>query len=302
MRYLRWTLLALAATASLAAAPSKIAVIPKGTTHSFWKSVESGARRAAEELGVEVVWKGPLKEDDRAQQIALVQQFAVGGVDAIVLAPLDDTALRGPVRAARRRNLPVVIFDSALKGQPGEDFASFVATDNREGGRIGGRELARLLGGKGRVVLLRYSEGSASTHEREEGFLEVMAEHPGITVTVQNRYGGATVSSAQDAALNLIDRIREADGIFCPNESSTQGMLLALRQQGLAGKKTFVGFDTSPALNDALAKGDIQALVAQNPERMGYLGVKTAVAALRGESVPPVIDTGCQLVTRETLP
>src|SRR5690606_8412930 len=131
------------------------------------------------------------------------------------------------------------------------------------------------------------------------GFLEVMQEHPGLTVTVQNRYAGATVSTAQDAALNLIDRLREADGIFCPNESSTHGMLLALRQQGLAGKKTFVGFDNSPALTDALARGDLQALVAQNPDRMGYLGVKTAVAALRGEPFETVIDTGCQLVTKD---
>ena len=301
MRYLRWMLACLAGSALAVAAPTKIAVVPKGTTHSFWKSVEAGARKAGEELGVEIVWKGPLKEDDRAQQIALVQQFAVGGVDAIVLAPLDDNALRGPVRSARARKLPVVIFDSALKGEPGRDFASFVATDNREGGRIGGRELARLLGGKGKVVLLRYAEGSASTAEREAGFLEAMAKNPGITVTVQNRYGGATVSSAQDAAMNLIDRIREADGIFCPNESSTQGMLLALRKNGLAGKKTFVGFDTSAALNEALRNGEINALVAQNPERMGYLGVKTAVAALRKEPVEPVIDTGCQLVTKENL-
>lgn len=299
MRYLRWLIVLAAAACTLAAAAEKIAVIPKGTTHSFWKSVEAGARKAGAELGVEIVWKGPLKEDDRAQQIALVQQFVVGGVDAIVLAPLDDNALRGPVRSARARGLPVVIFDSALKGEPGKDFASFVATDNRLGGRMAGEELARLLNGQGKVVLLRYSEGSASTAEREAGFLEAIAKHSGITVTVQNRYGGATVSSAQDAALNLIDRIREADGIFCPNESSTQGMLLALRQQGLAGRKTFVGFDASTALLDALEKGEIQALVAQNPQKMGYLGVKSAVAALRGEKVEPVIDTGCELVTRE---
>src|SRR5690606_2020773 len=101
---------------------------------------------------------------------------------------------------------------------------------------------SRLLGGKGKVVLLRYAEGSASTMEREEGFLEAIAEHPDIAVIVDNRYGGATISSAQDAAMNLLDRLREADGIFCPNESTTQGMLLALRQTGLAGRKTFVGF------------------------------------------------------------
>jgi ribose transport system substrate-binding protein len=292
------TLLLLAPLAAFAAG-EKIAVIPKGTTHSFWKSVEAGARQAGAEFGVEVLWKGPLKEDDRAQQIGVVQQFVSSGVNAIVLAPLDDTALRTPVKSAAEHNIPVVIFDSALKGEVGKDFLSYVATNNHRGGEIGGEELARLLGGKGKVVLLRYSEGSASTMEREAGFLAVMKQNPGIVITVDNRYGGATVSSAQDAAMNLIDKVREADGIFCPNESSTQGMLLALRQTGLAGQKKFVGFDTSPFLLAALNKGDVQALVAQNPTRMGYLGVATAVKHLRGEKVEPVIDTGCVLVTKD---
>ncbi len=287
------------ALAPLAFSIERIAVIPKGTTHSFWKSVEAGAKQAGQELGVEIIWKGPLKEDDRAQQIAVVQQFVSSGVSAIVLAPLDDTALRGPVKSAADRKIPVVIFDSAIKGEAGKDFVSFVATNNKRGGSLAGEELVRLLNGKGKVVLLRYSEGSASTAEREAGFLEVIKKHPDIVLTVENRYAGATVSSAQDAAMNLIDKIREADGIFCPNESSTQGMLLALRQTGLVGKKAFVGFDTSPALNAALNKGDIQALVAQNPTKMGYLGVVTAVKALRGEKIEPIIDTGCVLVTRD---
>lgn len=281
------------------AAGEKIAVIPKGTTHSFWKSVESGARQAGAELGAEIIWKGPLKEDDRAQQIAVVQQFITSGVNAIVLAPLDDTALRTPVRSAMERNIPVVIFDSALKGDVGRDFLSYVATNNFHGGELGGEELARLLGGKGKVVLLRTMEGSASTTEREAGFLSVMKKHPGISVIVDNRYGGPTIGSAQDASMNLIDKVREADGIFCPNESTTHGMLLALRQTRLAGEKVFVGFDTSNFLLAALNRGEIRALVAQNPVRMGYLGVTTAVKHLRGESIEPVIDTGCVLVTKE---
>ena len=150
----------------------------------------------------------------------------------------------------------------------------------------------------GKVVLLRVAEGAASTSEREAGFLEAMKSHPGITVLVDNRYGGATVASAQDASMNLIDKVREADGIFCPNESTTQGMLLALRQTGLAGKKLFVGFDTSGPLLSALNKGDIQALVAQNPRKMGYLGVMTVVKHIRGEKVEAAIDTGCVLVTK----
>ena len=283
------------------AAGEKIAVIPKGTTHSFWKSVEKGARDAGAELGVEIVWKGPLKEDDRAHQIAVVQQFVVDDADAIVLAPLDDTALRNPVRSAMARNKPVVIFDSSLKGEVGKDFISFVATDNFLGGQIAGKELARLLGGKGKVVLLRYQEGSASTSKREAGFLDIMSKHPGIEVIQSNRYAGATISAAQDTAMNMLDRLREADGIFTSNESATQGMILALRQTGLIRSKTLVGFDTSSFLLSALKRGDVKALVAQNPTQMGYLGVKTAVAQLRGESFEEMIDTGCVLVTKENL-
>lgn len=284
--------------APLAFSAERIAVIPKGTTHTFWKSIEAGAREAGRELGVEIIWKGPLKEDDRAQQIALVQQFVSSGVSAIVLAPLDDIALRGPVKSALDRKIPVVIIDSALKADAGKDFVSFVGTDNKRGGTLGGEELVRLLHGKGKVVLLRVMEGSASTLEREAGFIEVVRRNPGIVLTVENRFGGATVSSAQDAAMNLIDKIRDADGIFCPNESTTHGMLLALRQTGLVSKKLFVGFDTSPVLNAALDKGEIQALVAQNPRKMGYVGVISAVKALRGEKVDTGIDTGCVLVTK----
>jgi ribose transport system substrate-binding protein len=279
----------------------RVAVIPKGTTHVFWKSVEAGARRAGQELGVEILWKGPLKESDRAEQIKIVEQFTSERVSGIVLAPLDDAALRRPVQAAMGQGIPVVIFDSALKAEAGKDFVNYVGTNNRAGGELGGRELARLLGGKGKVVLLRYQEGSASTTEREEGFLSVMRANPGIQVLVDNRYGGATASEAQTVALNLLDVLREADGIFCSNESLTFGMLLALRQNHLAGKAKFVGFDTSPPLVEALQKGELHALVAQNPTKMGYEAVKALLAHQRGEKVPPVIDSGAALVTAENL-
>ncbi|MBI5864163.1 MAG: substrate-binding domain-containing protein [Planctomycetes bacterium] len=278
-----------------------IAVIPKGTTHVFWKSVEAGARQAGEELNVEIIWKGPLKENDRAQQIQVVQQFVSQGVDGIVLAPLDFKALVGPIKAAADKKVPVVIFDSALDGKPGEDFASFVATNNTKGGELGGKELARLLGDKGKVVLLRYQAGSASTDEREKGFLSAIQAAKDVKVISENRFAGPTAGEAKNQALNMIDDLRKADGVFCPNESSTLGMLLALRQQGLAGKIKFVGFDASPPLVEALQKGEINALVVQNPRRMGYLGVKTVVARMKGDKVEAVIDTGVALVTKENL-
>lgn len=291
---------ALAAAAD-AAQRFKIAVIPKGTTHDFWKSIHAGAIKAARELDVEIVFRGPEKEDDREQQIALVQNFISARVDAIVLAPLDDQALLAPVRQATAAKIPVVIIDSGVKGEVGKDFVSFVATDNFKGGRLGGERLGSVTGGNGNVLLLRYQEGSASTDERERGFIEAVAKFAGVKLIDPKRYAGATPATAQEASENLLSAHRELAGIFCPNESSTFGMLLALRGRALAGKVRFVGFDASPALVAALEKGELDGLVVQNPMRMGYLGVKTAVQALRGEKVEPRIDTGVEIVTQDVM-
>jgi ribose transport system substrate-binding protein len=276
-----------------------IAVIPKGTTHEFWKSIHAGAVKASRELGVEIIWKGPLKEDDREQQIKVVENFIARRVDGIVLAPLDDKALAPVVHSAVAGKIPVVIIDSDLKS---EDFASFVATDNYKGGVLGARRLGALLGGKGKVLMMRYAEGSASTNQREAGFLDtIKKEFPGIEVVSSNQYGGATTETSYKKAENLLLRFPDVDGIFCPNESTTFGMLLALQSVRKAGKIRFVGFDSSEKLAKALKEGQIQGLVMQHPFQMGYLGVKTMVQHLRGEKVEKRVDTGCEVVTAENL-
>lgn len=279
---------------------ARLAVIPKGTTHVFWQTVEEGARAGAAASGVEILWKGPLQENDRAQQIQIVQQFVAEGVDGIAIAPLDHQALVAPLAAARARGIEVVVFDSDLDGTPGVDFASFVATDNLAGGRLAGEELARLLHGDGGAVLLRYQVGSASTEARERGFLEA-ARAGGLAILVENRYAGASAGEAKTEALNLEHELRAADGVFCSNESATNGMLLALRQAGLAQQLVFVGFDASPPLVEGLRNGEIDALVVQDPRRMGRLAVETLAAAVRGESVATVIDTGAVLATRANM-
>ena len=159
-----------------------IAVIPKSTTQVFWKAVEAGAREGAKEAGVEMVWKGSLNEDDPAQQIQIVEQFVSEGVGGIVLAPIDDTALKRPVAAAMQKGIPVVIMDSPLKGEPVKDFVSTVSTNNYRGGEMAGEQLGKLLDGKGKVVLFRFKEGSASTGQREAGFLEAIKKFPDIQV------------------------------------------------------------------------------------------------------------------------
>jgi ribose transport system substrate-binding protein len=298
--------MALAAiTPAARAVEYQIAVIPKGTTHEYWKSIEAGAVKAQRELAakgiaVNIIWKGPLLEDDREQQIQVVENFIGRNVSAIVLAPLDSRALVAPVEEAVAAGIPVVIIDSGLNSKLP---SSTVATDNRKGGRIGARRLGTLLGGKGRVVMLRYEVGSDSTEQREAGFLEVMkSDFPGIALISTDQYGGATRETAYRAAQNLLNRFGDqTDGIFAPNESTASGTLLALRETGLAGKLRFVGFDANEQLVTALRQGDIQGLVVQDPLKMGYLGVTTVVAVLRHEPVALSIDTGVGLVTRDNM-
>src|SRR6516162_3638846 len=171
-----------------------IAVIPKSTTHLFWRAVEAGAREGAKEAGVEMIWKGSLKEDDPGQQIQIVQQFVSEGVGGIVLAPIDDTALRGPVAAAMQKGTPVVIMDSPFKGEPLRDFICVVSTNNPRAGEMAGEHLGRLLHGKGTVAILRYLECCASTNQREAGCLDAIKKFPDIQVILDDRYSGETIS------------------------------------------------------------------------------------------------------------
>jgi ribose transport system substrate-binding protein len=278
-----------------------IAVIPKSTTQVFWKTVEAGAREGAKEAGVEMVWKGSLNEDDPAQQIQILEQFVFEGVGGIVLAPIDDTALKRPVAAALQKRIPVVIMDSALRGEPGKDFVSTVSTNNHRAGEMAGEQLAKLLDGKGKVVLFRFKQGSASAGQREAGFLGEIKKFSDIQVILDNRYSGTTAREAQSTALKMLGKLKEADGIFCSTEPSTFGILSALKRHNLSGSKKIVGFDMSQGLMEALKKGEVQALIAQNPKKMGHEAVKALVSKIKGESVPTVIDTGATVITQENL-
>jgi ribose transport system substrate-binding protein len=283
-----------------------IAVIPKGTSHEFWRSIHAGAIKGQQELEsqgykINMIWRGPLREDDRDQQIQVVENFIVRRVHGIVLAPLDSHALIGPVEAATRAKIPVVIIDSGLNS---DRQVSYIATDNFKGGQMAGEHLGELLGGKGKVILLRYQVGSASTEEREAGFLDVMTKQfPNIELISTNQYSGATRDLAYQASQNLLNRFgREVDGIFAPCEPVTIGMMHALRDIGRAGGSVkLVGFDAGAASVEGLKRGDVQALVVQNPMQMGYLGVTTLVRHLEGKPIEKLVDTGVHLVTQENM-
>jgi ribose transport system substrate-binding protein len=278
----------------------RIAVIPKGTTHEFWKSVHYGADRAAKELGVELLWEGPLLENDTESQIRIVESCISRRLDGICLAPNDSQALISIVKQAKAKKIPTVIFDSGLDSP--ENIVSYVATDNERGGEIGAQTLAKAMGEQGNVIMLRYNVGSESTHLREEGFLKELKKYPKITVLSSSEYSGATPESSlakcQSLLLNYGDKV---NGMYAVAEPNGVGMLGALEEKRLDGKVKFVGFDTSPRLVDAMKAGKMHGIVLQDPDTMGYQAVKAMVAHLRGEKVEPRISTGEFVATPENM-
>jgi ribose transport system substrate-binding protein len=284
-----------------------LAAIPKSTGGEFWETVERGARKAAQDLGVTLKWDGALTESDVAEQNKIIENMVNLGVKGIALAPLNQKATRRQVESVVAAGIPVVIFDSAVDGNA---HSSYIATDNKNGGVIGGKELVRLMGDKkgARVMCMRYIQGTGSTEARAAGFLETV-KAAGYTVAADPYPDTGTIESCKTAAANTLERFvkngtLEIDGIFACNLYSTIAVSSALDDLQKSGVKVnvrFVGFDTSKKLIDDVKSGRIDALVAQNPERMGYLAVETLYKIVKKEKVPAVIDTGTVLVTRDKI-
>jgi ribose transport system substrate-binding protein len=274
-----------------------IGVVPKGTSHVFWKSVKAGADQAGKELGVAIKWDGPPDEKEINTQDRIIGDMQSRGVDALVVAPVDKTALTTTLETARKK-MPVVVFDS---GSDFKDYTAFVATDNFKGGQLAGRHMLKLLEGKQgvEVALIRYAAGSASTMERERGFLDVVKKARPDLKLYEDQFAGSTGDEASRLMSNMLQAHPNIGAVYASNESTTRGALGALDQAKKLGTVKFVGFDASAELVDALDRGQIQALVLQDPVKMGYLSVKAAVAALRGETVAKEQPIEPTLVTGE---
>ena len=280
----------------------RIAVIPKGTTHVFWKSVHAGAEQAAKELGnVEILWKGPLLENDRDGQISVVQDFVTKKVDGICVAPLDKQALIGPIHESVEAGIPVVIFDSALQDE--SKIVSYVATDNNKGGQLAGQQMGEVLGGKGGVIMLRYNQGSESTEQREEGFLNTLKQDfPDIKVLSSDQYAGTTQEDSLTKAIEVLNKYKdEVKGIFAVCEPNAAGVLGALKETELGTKVKFIAFDSSEDLIRAMEAGTCHGIVLQDPVTMGYQSVMALVKKIRGETIEKRIGTGEFLATPENM-
>ncbi len=288
-----------------------IAAIPKATTHSYWKAAEAGARKAAAEMGVKLEWQGPLDDSKIADQIGIFNNLAASGVDGILLAPCDDRALLPHVKLVSKRSIPIVIFDSPLSGKQGKDFVSFIATDNKAAGKTAAEQLTKLVGESpangGQVLVIRFTEGSASTRLREDGFTEALKGGK-LNIAAQ-QFTDGSMAGAQRVAETLLgnyvkDNKLALDGIFASNQPTAEGTynaIKALKSKGVEISTKFVGFDDSELLVAGLKSGIIQALVVQDPERMGYLGVKTVVDFINKKPVEGYVDTGVTVKTAESV-
>ena len=279
----------------------RIAVIPKGTSHEFWKSVHYGAKEAAREIGnVEIIWRGPVVESDTGSQIEVVKNMITMQVDGIVLAPNQKGGLVDAVEESISEGIPVVIFDSGL--DEGPEIVSYVATDNYKGGKLAAQQMAKAIGEKGNVILLRYMAGSESTEQREQGFLDGLKDYPDINVVSSDQRGGDNTTASKEKVDQLLQiHGQDLAGIFAVCEPNANGTLESLRNAGLNEKVKLIAFDPSDALIEALGDGSCSGIVLQDPVEMGYRAVLTMVGAINGEQAEAFISTGEYVATPENM-
>lgn len=275
-----------------------IGVIPKGASHIFWQTVHAGAVKAARDAGYTIEWNSPTLEIDSSRQIEIVESMINRGVAGISLAPVDRRALIAVVERAQSRNIPVAIFDSAIDTS---DILFFVATDNKESGRLAARRMAEICHDEGKVGVIGFGPGSASTTDRESGFTEEIAtRHPKMKV-VSVLFSMADRAKAMSNAENIMAANPDLAGLFADNESSSAGAVQALKARG-SKKIKLVAYDASEQLLDDMKAGWIDSIVVQNPWKMGYESVHAITTKLSNQSLPTkTLDSGAVLVTPQNM-
>jgi ribose transport system substrate-binding protein len=291
-------LLGLTATPSRAADKPTIPIIVKDTTSFYWQIVLAGARKAGQDLGVNVPELGATSEADINGQISILENAVSSQPAAIVISPTQFAALGKPIDEAAK-SVKIVGIDSAADSKA---FTSFLTTDNVQGGRAAADALAAGIaaknGGKieGDVALLTNLPGVGSLDQRAKGFKEELAaKYPGLKLSAE-RVGDGQATSGLNATTDLLTADPDLKGVFASNLIQAQGA-----GQAIADKVTLVGFDNDDKLVKLLGDGVIYALIVQDPYRMGYDGIKTGLAVSKGESVPAFVDTGVNTITKENM-
>ncbi len=281
--------------------PLRIAVVPKAVGFDFWEQVRIGAQCAAKEAGgseVDIQWDGVTAETNVSGQVDLLTNFATQGVDGMVYAATDAKVLADVSQNALDQGVTVVNIDSGTDPQPKQ--VPVVATDNVAAAEDATRLLIEEMGGKGEVAFIPFQPGTATNDTRTEGFKNVLEDNPDVELVAEQ-----SSQSDYNKALSVTEDILTAnpglDAIYAANEPGVLGAAEAVRSAGKEDDITIVGWDTAPDEVKAVEEGVVTALVAQNPFRMGYDGVNSAVKAIRGEGELKDIDTGATLVTQDNL-
>lgn len=285
------------AAGTSASAKYTIAVVPKGLGHQFWLTVKAGAMAAGKDFNAHIIWTGPEKETEVVKQINIIEDMISRRVSAIVMAACDERALIDTIQKSFDNGIPVVTIDS---GVVSDLPVSFVATDNIAGAKAAADALAELIGGEGDVGLLPFVPGAATSEMRERGFKEGLQDHPGLRL-VATLHTYSDVAKAMSATVDMMTANPNLKGVFAANEAAAIGAVQAIESAGKAGQIKLVAFDASKEQLDALERGSIQALIVQNPFRMGYEGVQIAIDAIEGRPVEKRIDTGVTVVTKTNL-
>ncbi|MCW3100584.1 MAG: monosaccharide transporter substrate-binding protein family [Chthonomonadaceae bacterium] len=277
----------------------KVAVIVKGTANSFWKTMEAGADAAGKEDNVEILFAGPTPEGDIQNQINLIQTQITNQVDGLVIAATDTNAIVKPVQEAAKKGIPVVMVDSGISDTTTP--VCYIATDNVKGGQVAAENLAKAIGEKGNVALLGIAKGSASSDQRDQGFIDGIKKYPNIHL-VATQYTQNKVETAVDQLTNILTAHPDIVGVFATSEANGVGAANALKQRKLNGKITLIAFDSSKEEVAALEDGTILALMVQDPYQMGYKGVKTIEQALKKEPIAAkTMDSGLKVVTKQNM-
>jgi ribose transport system substrate-binding protein len=288
---------------SLAAdAKPTIPVIVKDTTSNYWQIVLAGARKAGKDLNVNVPELGAQSESDINGQISILENAVSEKPAAIVISPTQKAALGKPIDEAAKK-VKIIGIDSAADSKA---FTSFLTTDNVQGGRIAADGLAAAITAKygkaeGDVALITSIPGVGSLDERAKGFKEELAsKYPGLKL-VADKVADGQATTGLNIMTDLITANPNLHGVFASNLIMAQGAGQAIAENKVADKIKLVGFDSDDKLIKLLTDGTITALVVQDPYRMGYDGVKTALAASKGEKVETFVDTGANLITKENM-
>ncbi|MGQ2968330.1 MAG: ABC transporter substrate-binding protein [Allorhizobium sp.] len=279
-----------------------IPIIVKDTTSFYWQIVLAGARQAGKDLGVTVPELGAQSESDINGQISILENAVAGAPAAVVISPTEFKALGKPIDEAAKA-VPIIGIDS---GADSKAFTSFLTTDNVQGGRIAADGLAAAIKAatgkeEGEVAIITSLPGVGSLDQRREGFLDQMkTKYPGITVTV-DRFADGQATTGLNMMTDLITANPNIVGVFASNLIMAQGVGQAIAENKLGDKIKVIGFDSDEKTVGFLKEGVLAGLVVQDPYRMGYDGVKTALAVSKGEKVETFVDTGANLVTQANM-